>query len=142
MSRDVDRVFLDANVLFSAAYTPDSRLRELWALPRTKLITSQLALEEALRNLAVYHPDGVPALGDLAARITVTSAVAVDSAVPGEIGLPDKDRPILSAAVAALCTHLLTGDRRHFGALYGRKVQGVLILTPAQYLRHRKARRR
>jgi len=141
VSRDVDRVFLDANVLFSAAYVPDSRLRELWALPSTKLITSQLALEEALRNLAVYYPDGVPALGDLSARITITPAVRADGALPGEVGLPDKDRPIVAAAVAALCTHLLTGDRRHFGALYGRKVHGVLILTPAQYLRLRKARR-
>jgi predicted nucleic acid-binding protein len=138
----VDRVFLDANVLFSVAYTPDSRLRELWALPGTKLITSHLALEEALRNLAVYCPSGVPALGDLSARITITPAVPADGVLAREIGLADKDRPILAAAVAALCTHLLTGDKCHFGALYGRKVQGVLILTPAQYLRLRKARRR
>ena len=27
--------------------------------------------------------------------------------------------PIVATAVAAECTHLLTGDKRHFGRLYG-----------------------
>jgi predicted nucleic acid-binding protein len=47
----VDRVFLDANVLFSAAYRSDSGLLKLWKLKRTKLITSTYALEEARTNL-------------------------------------------------------------------------------------------
>ena len=47
MNADVDRVFLDANVLFSAAYSEGSRLRELWRLAETELLTSAFALEEA-----------------------------------------------------------------------------------------------
>ena len=47
----MDRVFLDANVLFSAAYRPDSRLRELWALAEVELVTSAYSVEEACRNL-------------------------------------------------------------------------------------------
>ncbi len=37
-----------------------------------------------------------------------------------------KDQPILAAANGAGCTHLLTGDARHFGHLYGKRVQGAL----------------
>jgi hypothetical protein len=28
------------------------------------------------------------------------------------------------------CTALVTGDRTHFGALYGRTIQGVTIYSP------------
>ena len=45
-----------------------------------------------------------------------------------------KDRPILLAAIQAQATHLLTGDKRHFGSLYGQSISGVLILRPADYL--------
>ena len=48
--------------------------------------------------------------------------------------IPDKDRPVWWAAVAARATHLLTGDVRHFGSHFGKTVQGVHILRPAAYL--------
>ncbi|MEX2310668.1 MAG: hypothetical protein WD738_24085 [Pirellulales bacterium] len=46
----MDRVFLDANVLFSAAYRDDNRLLQLWTLADVELVTSALAVAEALRN--------------------------------------------------------------------------------------------
>jgi hypothetical protein len=52
----------------------------------------------------------------------------------GPLSLPDKDRPVLSAAMAARATHLVTGDRRHFGAFYGLTVAGVMIPPQADYL--------
>ena len=36
--------------------------------------------------------------------------------------------PILLAAVSTEATHLLTGDARHFGALFGRRIGGVKIV--------------
>lgn len=45
-----------------------------------------------------------------------------------------KDRPILLVAIQAQATHLLTGDKRHFGSLYGQCISGVHILRPADYL--------
>jgi hypothetical protein len=47
----VDRVFLDANVLFSASYREDSGLLRLWQLKETELVTSPYALDEARRNV-------------------------------------------------------------------------------------------
>ena len=61
---------------------------------------------------------------------------APDHPLPA-IQLPDKDRPILLAAAAAGATDLLTGDVTHFGPHFGRRLEGVLVLTPAQYLKQR-----
>ena len=41
----MDRVFLDANVLFSAAYRQDSSLLRLWELKDVELVTSAYAFE-------------------------------------------------------------------------------------------------
>lgn len=139
MRLGVDRVFLDANLLFSAAYKPDSHLLDLWALPDTEVVTSELAFEEARRNLAARGPDRVGALDELRARTRVTGDTRIPSHLLEDVALPDKDRPILAAALAVGCTHLLTGDRRHFGALCGRTIAGVLVLTPAEYFRRRRS---
>ena len=48
----MDRLFLDANVLFSAAYRPGSGLFSLWKLRGAVLCSSQYALEEARANLS------------------------------------------------------------------------------------------
>jgi hypothetical protein len=47
----VDRIFLDANVLFSAAYRENSGLVEIWRLKGVRLLSSSYAIEEARRNL-------------------------------------------------------------------------------------------
>lgn len=129
----MDIVFLDANVLFSAAYRRESGLKKLWSLDDVALITSRYALEEARRNLEE------PAQGRLERLSSKVELVpeAPDRPLPKEIVLPEKDQPILQAAIAAAATHLLTGDVTHFGRYFGRTVAGLLILTPGDYLRQR-----
>lgn len=126
----MDRVFLDANVLFSAAYRPTSKLRELWRRPDVELLTSAYAVEEALRNL----DDGEQrqGLGKLLESVTVVGE-APERAL--QVELAAKDRPILAAAIEARATCLLTGDLRDFGRFIGRSVEGVRIAQPAEYLR-------
>ena len=130
----MDRVFLDANVLFSAAYLPDSRLLELWSLDDAELVTSLFALEEARGNLVVHNRDGIPILDKLTSEMTVVTGTRTGD-LPDDVELAGKDIPILLAAIDSGCSHLLTGDRRHFEALYGRSIVGVLVQTPAQYRR-------
>jgi uncharacterized protein len=48
----MDRLFLDANILFSAAYRPGSGLLRLWQLKDVLLCSSRYALEEARINLS------------------------------------------------------------------------------------------
>lgn len=133
----MDRLFLDANILFSAAYKSDSRLRELWSLTDVELLSSYYAVEEAKRNITLARPQ---CLSDLNALISdLTLAVGLDIAARiDEIDLDEKDRPILSAAINIGATHLLTGDKLHFGHLFGTSIAGVVITRPAEYLNCRK----
>lgn len=128
----MDRVFLDANVLFSAAYRPDSGLRRLWGLPSTKLITSAYAIEEARRNL---DPEKHADLDALLDALDISTPVPADRALKQVRALNEKDRPILLAAISNRATHLLTGDVTHFGPYFDKTIEGVLVLAPAEYLR-------
>ena len=126
-------LFLDANVLFSAAYRAESPLRELWTLPETELVTSDYALEEARRNLSGIDQRRLEELIRGVRLIHESGSWAL----PPDVILPEKDRPILSAAIVSGATHLITGDQTHFGAWYGKQVGGVTILRPAAYLQSR-----
>lgn len=125
------RIFLDANVLFSAAYRERAGLLKLWKLTRVALLTSGYAAEEARRNLE--SEDARERLRRLLENVEIVSE-ALGSRLPDEIKLPEKDQPILLAAIAARATHLLTGDVSDFGAYFGKRIQGVRIQTPGQFL--------
>lgn len=131
----MDRVFLDANVLFSAAYRSGGRLTALWRLPATQLVTSPYAAAEALRNIADKRPDRLPELSKLLSQIGLVPEASSRS-LPAGIVLSAKDVPILLAAVEARATHLLTGDH-DFDPYFGRAIDGVMILLPSEYLRSR-----
>ena len=62
---------------------------------------------------------------------------AVSGELPAEVTLPAKDRPILLAAMHSGATHLLTGELRDFGRYFGKRIGGVLVLPPSDYLRQR-----
>ena len=128
----MDRVFLDANVLFSAAYRSDSGLLQLWTREDCRLITSAFAHEEARRNLD--SEEQRDRLEHLMADVTLVPE-SPRRPEHDAWSLPDKDVPILAAAVRARATHLLTGDLAHFGHLMGKSVDGVLVLRPAAYLK-------
>jgi len=127
------RIFLDANILFSAAKT-DGPIRELLRLlldAGNELWVDDFVLAEARRNL---ERKGRAALSDfdrLLPRLQhARGAVAVDGT--RDINwLPEKDRPVLGAAMALGCEVLLTGDRRHFEKGFGRVFGSVLIHSPA-----------
>ena len=131
----MDRVFLDANVLFSASYSDDNGLLKLWTLVDVELVTSALAAAEALRNLDAEVQR--ERLNKLLASVGVVPEPSPNSALPQGVTLPAKDAPILLAAIQARSTHLLTGDKRHFGPLYGQRIEGVLIQRPSLFVASR-----
>jgi len=127
----MDRVFLDANVLFSAAYRPEGVLSKLWGLTDVTLCSSRHAIEEARANLPTDAQG--KRLNDLTRKLEVFDAGA--GRLPAGVSLPDKDSPILLAAIEARATHLLTGDLRHFGPYMNKRVAGILIQLPGEYLK-------
>lgn len=133
------RVFLDANVLFSGAHSPGGRARGLFSLAESgfcELVTSEHAIGEAKRNLAMKHPSAVKDFKDLMKQIT-RAAEGGPSLVAwaAGLGLPENDAPILAAAAAASADLLVTGDRRHFGHLYGKTAGRVRIVTLREALK-------
>ena len=130
----MDVLFLDANVLFSAAYTAETRLRELWTLTGVELVTSEYAWEEAHRNLP--HRDQRDRLLALAPGLRFVREGGA-WLLPADVILPEKDRPILAAAILGGATHLITGDATHFGVWYGKRIGDLLVLRPGTYLQAR-----
>src|SRR2546425_3265444 len=119
------RVFLDANVLFTAAYSPDglsALLVELGAAGRVTLLTSPLAIVEAERNLEAKRPAALATLRRSLAGVGVVREPApadVERLTPPE--LSSKDRPLLAAAIVAHATHFVTGDVADFGRWMDRR---------------------
>lgn len=119
------RVFLDANVMFSAS-NADSNIARLveWAAREATAVTSDLACAEARRTLVLKRSDWLPHFEKLLQRIELVSSALFDLPVK----LDEKDRPLLCAAIRARCTHFATGDRRDFGHLFDKAVENVLVV--------------
>ena len=131
----MDRVFLDANVLFSASYDDDNRLLQLWNLADVELVTSAFTVGETVRNATTeLHRER---LNQLLAAVRIVPEPLPDCGLPQGIALPAKDAPILLSAIQAQATHLLTGDKRHFGPLFSQVIDGVLIQRPSSFLASR-----
>jgi uncharacterized protein len=89
----VDKLFLDANVLSTAAHNPGGQAACLFdelGARRWTLVSSRFAIEEARRNIAAKYPQCQDRLLQLAERVIETPQ-------------------------AAGATHQLTGDLKHFG---------------------------
>ena len=122
------RVFLDANILFSAA-NPGTHIARLVdrLCAVCPVVTSAVAHAEADRNLLAKWPAHHGGLPPLMAKLRLVNTALSPLPVP----LAEKDRPILCAAIEAGCDLLLTGDRRDFGHLMGKAVKGVRVVDPA-----------
>jgi predicted nucleic acid-binding protein len=128
------KLFLDANILFTAAHNEKGISRGLFRLAERgicSLVTSAYAVDEAQRNITRKYPALRGELDSLLADLTLVrepqpSTVAAMATLP----LADKDAPILAAAVECHADCLVTGDRRDFGHLFGRVIEGVLVLKP------------
>lgn len=94
-----------------------SPARTLWTLDAVVLVSSAYAITEAARNLD--DSDTRARLYRLIQAVEIADEAPPGAALPPHIRLPDKDKPILLAAIHASCTHLLTGDARHFGPWFG-----------------------
>jgi len=125
------KIFLDANILFSAAKT-DGAIRSLVTAildAGHECWVDGYVLDEARRNVSAKAASALPLLDELVVRLSVSTVAPAVHAAEG-LGLPDKDRLVLAAAAALGCDVLVTGDRTHFGKLYGRQAAGVRIHSP------------
>ncbi|HEX6016962.1 MAG TPA: PIN domain-containing protein [Burkholderiaceae bacterium] len=131
------RVFLDANILFSAAKS-DGAVRALLRLLVERgheCWADAYVLAEARRNLQSKGPETLRVLDALLPHLNLAAAMPAAGS-PARLPdanlawLPEKDRPVLAAAIRLGCDALVTGDRTHFGASYGLTFAGVAMLSP------------
>ena len=120
------RVFLDANVVFSACNAENNIAALItWLKKDGTAVTSDFAIEEARRNLSLKRPNWSPSLEPLLGGIEIVPSILFDIPVP----LEEKDQPLLCAAIRNHCDYFATGDRRDFGHLYDEVVEGVRIIS-------------
>lgn len=131
------QVFLDANVIFAAAISPEGRAHALFDLAGAgygTLLTSGFAAEEARRNVRLKYPHA-----EARVEVLLGQCRTVPEGTPARVAwahdlLPAKDAPILAAAVEAGAELLVTGDWAHFGVLYGRVFEGTEVVPLAEGL--------
>lgn len=132
------RLFLDANILFTALHNPTGKaalIIELGIQGHWELFSHAYALEEARRNLERQLPHALEGLGLLHDSVHLVQH-RVDLGFLE--GLAEKDQPIFQAALACQATHLLTGDFKDFGSFMNQPQNtfGICIQTVTQFLNH------
>lgn len=131
-TRKIDRVFLDASILYSACQVED-RLHELWELAdkgRCQLLASQYAIEKAIHNLRHFNE-----LKPLESYLpSVQIVLESDTRLRCPIALPRRARVVLMAAISAKSDYFLTGDTEYYGRYLGQTIMGTKILSPRGYL--------
>lgn len=120
------RIFLDANILFSASF-PKSLLADfLETLQKHAVfLTNAYAKTEAERNVEAKIPTRRAAFHRFANKLESVPLQLFDL----EVKLAEKDLPILCGAIAARADYLLTGDKKDFGHLFSRTIHGVKVVS-------------
>jgi len=126
------RVFLDANILFSAAKSPGAirRLVEEIQACGHECVADEYVIAEARRNLEQKFPSALPNFENHLLGISRLASPPSLSTPSLDLLLPEKDRPVLVFAIQHQCQALLTGDKTHFGRLYGQTIAGVCVHSP------------
>ena len=129
------RIFLDANVIFSAALGGES-FTQLWNTRTAQLATfctSPQCVDEARRNLTLKKPHALARL-----EVVFLDIELVDpplATLPWAEGkLPEDDSWVVAAAVASNANVLLTGNTRHFGSMMTRDDLPIRVRTVRAWL--------
>ena len=130
------RLFLDANVLFTAVHNPSGKaalIIDLGSQKYWEVVSCSFAIDEARRNIIIKFPGCLDRLDSL---LTTVKIVPSGSGRMCPIPLSQKDRPILEAAIRCKATHLLTGDIKDFGPFMNNPdlTAGVIIQTVSEFL--------
>jgi predicted nucleic acid-binding protein len=129
-------VFVDANVLFSAALGGPA-FELMWELAtrgRIRLATSPSCKVEAESNLERKRPDAVTRFAQLLLEVDLVPEPTPEALAAARRLVVEKDAPVLGAALAAKADVLVTGDVKHFGALMKRGDLPLRVRTPRAFL--------
>lgn len=130
------RLFVDADVLCagsasSSEYGASLTILRMAEITLIDALTSEQAIVEVERNLAVKLPAKLPAFRLLVARCLTVVPIPNAAQVAPYSGLADrKDLPILVAAIQHECPLLVTFNVRHYRPGH----QDISVLTPGEFI--------
>ena len=135
----MNRVFLDANVLFSASITPEGNARAIFELSedRTTLLATGYVVDEATRNLERKAPSRLSELENLLENVAI-----VEEPPPRLIEefaplVPDRDdAPVLAGAVSGGAELLVTGNERDFLEIVHGDLHPFFVIPVEAGVRH------
>jgi predicted nucleic acid-binding protein len=126
------RIFVDADVLFAGAASPNEHSASLVILRMAEItlieaVTSKQVITEVERNLEEKMPAAMPAFQMLVSRClqVVSDPTVAEIEALSKVADP-KDLPILAAAVHEGCVYLTTYNIRHFQP----GVEFITVLKP------------
>ena len=135
-SKEVPRVFVDADVLFAGSASPSKhsasqvilRMAEITLLDA---FISEQVFTEVERNLAAKIPQALPNFRLIVSRSLQIVADTPRSELPNFAGAADpKDLPILVAAAREKCPWLVTFNLSHFYP----GLESVAVLKPGAFV--------
>jgi predicted nucleic acid-binding protein len=132
------RIFVDADVLFAGAVSPNEHSASLVILRMAEItlieaVTSKQVITEVERNLEEKMPGAMPAFQMLVSRcLRVVSDPTMAEIKALLKAAHAKDLPILAAAVREGCLYLATYNTRHFQP----GVESITVLKPGDLVQH------
>jgi predicted nucleic acid-binding protein len=137
------RVFLDANVLYSAAASPNGINRAIFRVAEIRGDVTLLATRYVEGEAEINLMDRALWQERANLKALIANQVEVCSSPPFELTqrlaplVPDPaDAPVLAGAVFAEAHWLVTANSKDFGDLYGTMVESVLVLRPREAYDH------
>ena len=130
------RVFVDASVLFAAAYSATGAARDLLWLAleeRVQLLVSQDILTETERNISRKVPDKLNIYKQIIRLLglEVVADPSREAVQAAEVYVAQKDAFVIAAAIQSKADYLVTYDRKHLIDPPQVSAQsGLRIITP------------
>ena len=141
MAKRVVKVFLDSNVIISGLISDKSAPRLILELlchdlPLMHAATGQYNLEEIERTITRKLPAARPVLHDFMSRLKIEIIPLPAGERLGKYrgAIADEDLPVLVSPIECGADYLVTGDKKHFGGLRGRKDIPLKICSPSEFV--------
>lgn len=141
MAKKGIKAFLDSNVILSGFISDKAAPRLILDLlchdlPFVSPATGQYNIEEIERTINSKLPAVRPVFRDYMSRLKFQIVpLPKREELEGYRGaITDADLPVLVSAIQCEADYLVTGDKKHFGGLKGRKDIPVKICSPSEFI--------
>ena len=141
MAKSEIKIFLDSNVIISGLISDKSAPRLILdllchELPLMQAATGQYNLEEIERTINRKLPTAYTVFRDYMSRLKFEIVPLPSWAALEDYrgAIADTDLPVLVSAIQCEADYLVTGDKKHFGGLKGRKDIPLKICSPSEFV--------